>query len=65
MHKTRQILRRPKVEEITGLSRSSIYAKMAAGDFPQAVRLGPRCVGWFADEVNGWLEARAEERGAA
>ncbi len=30
-------LRRPEVEARVGLSRSSIYAFMAAGDFPKAI----------------------------
>lgn len=56
---------RPKVEAKTGLSRSTIYARMAAGTFPQPVHLGPRAVGWFEDEIESWLAEREAERGAA
>ncbi|NRB20091.1 MAG: AlpA family phage regulatory protein [Rhodobacteraceae bacterium] len=28
------------------------------GDFPQRIHLGGRRVGWHADEVIAWLEAR-------
>lgn len=63
--KSRTILRRPKVEAKTGLSRSTIYAGMAAGTFPQAVRLGPRAVGWFEDEIDDWLAQRETARKAA
>jgi prophage regulatory protein len=50
------ILRRPEVEARTGLSRSTIYLKVAQGVFPRPVSLGPRAVGWVASEVEAWLE---------
>lgn len=52
------ILRRPAVEARTGLSRSTIYAAMARGEFPQPVRLGPRAVGWRESDVAEWLASR-------
>ena len=54
------ILRLPQVIVRTGLSRSSIYAKVSAGDFPEPISLGARAVGWLADEVEAWLVARVE-----
>ncbi len=39
-----RLLRRPDVEAVTGLSRSSLYAKMDSGDFPCPVRIGARAV---------------------
>ena len=57
------ILRRPAVEARTGLSRSTIYAMMARGEFPQPVRIGVRAVGWKETDVAGWL-ANREVRGA-
>lgn len=53
-----RILRLPEVLKKTGLSRSSVYAKEAAGQFPHHIELGSRCSGWLAHEVNTWLEAR-------
>ena len=53
-----RIVKRPEVEAITGLSRSSIYAKMEDGSFPRAVKLSQRAVGWLAHEVQEWLENR-------
>ena len=50
------ILRRPEVEARTGLSRSTIYLKVAQGTFPKPINLGPRAVGWVAAEVDRWLE---------
>ena len=54
------ILRLPVVMARTGLSRSTIYAKVAAGDFPEPINLGGRAVGWLSDEVEAWLVARVE-----
>jgi len=54
------ILRRPEVEQTTGLSRSTLYAMMAEGTFPRPGRLGKRAVGWRAGDVSAWLESREE-----
>jgi prophage regulatory protein len=59
---TPRIAKRPEVERLTGLSRSSIYRLAAAGQFPQPVKLSPRAVGWRADEIAAWIEQRTAER---
>lgn len=57
------ILRRRKVEEATGLSRSSIYEEMAEGRFPKPVKIGAgRAVGWLESEIAAWQRARIAER---
>jgi prophage regulatory protein len=43
------ILRRPHVEEATGLSSSTLYAMMAEGTFPRPVKLSKRAVGWWSN----------------
>lgn len=55
---TDRIYRRPQVEALVGLSRSTLYAMMAEGTFPKPVRLGRRAVGWRASDVAAWLAAR-------
>ncbi len=52
------ILRRPEVQRVTGLSRATIYESMARGDFPAAIRLGKRAVGWPQSEITHWLATR-------
>lgn len=52
------ILRRPEVEQTTGLSRSTIYAMIAEGTFPKPVKLGKRAVGWRSSDISAWLESR-------
>ena len=57
------LLRRPDVEAITGLSRSSIYAAMSRGDFPRPVKLGKRAVAWPKSAIDDWIEERKAEAG--
>lgn len=53
-----RIFRRQHIEELTGLSRSSIYAYISEGRFPKPVKLGKRAVGWREDEVLDWIASR-------
>ena len=54
-HRHFTILRRRQVEERTGLSRSSIYLRVSQGNFPKAISLGARAVGWLDTEIDAWL----------
>ncbi|WP_233829220.1 helix-turn-helix transcriptional regulator [Paraburkholderia sp. ZP32-5] len=56
------ILRRKAVEQITGLSRSSIYAGIKLGTFPTPIRLTANSVGWVAQEIEAWVQARIDRR---
>ena len=49
------VLRRPDVEALTGLSRSTIYKFMKDGTFPKTVKIGPRAVGWRQADIEDWL----------
>ena len=53
-----RLLRRQEVETETGLCRSSIYAKMAAGEFPRPLRIGKRAVRWPSSAIEDWKEAQ-------
>jgi prophage regulatory protein len=52
------ILRRKQVQARIGLSRSSLYLRIAEGIFPKPVSLGARAVGWPASEVEALNAAR-------
>jgi|MudIll2142460700_1097286.scaffolds.fasta_scaffold56886_1 prophage regulatory protein len=53
------IIRRPDVKSLTGLSYSTIYRRVAVGEFPAPVSLtGSRAVGWRLSEVLHWIAAR-------
>ena len=60
LNKTHVILRLNDVKSRTGLSRSTIYARMAEGDFPSTISLGGRSVGWVETEINDWISARVQ-----
>ena len=54
-----RILRLTEVLELTGLSKSTLYRRLAAGEFPQQAKLGgpsSRAVGWFEDEIDAWMD---------
>ena len=54
------ILRTPAVLALIGLSRTSLWRRVRAGDFPAPVRLGgraSRAVGWRRADVERWLES--------
>ena len=55
-----RLIRRPAVEGMTGLSRSSLYDKIRRGEFPAPVSLGASAVAWIEAEVNAWIQARIE-----
>ena len=52
------ILRLPAVKVESGYSRSTIYLRILQGLWTKQVRLGPRCVGWPAQEVGALNSAR-------
>lgn len=51
-------LRRPAVEEITGLSRTTIYVMMQRGEFPRPVRITGKAVAWPESVIVAWLASR-------
>ncbi len=57
---THTILRLLAVKARTGLSRSTIYARVSQGTFPKPVSLGARAVGWVEAEVQEWVQRQIE-----
>lgn len=55
-------LRRTVVQEITGLSRSTIYAMMQAGTFPRPKQLTGKAVGWPESAIAEWLASRKQAK---
>ena len=63
-----RLLRRPEVEELTGLSRASIYRRMGDGKFPPPVRVGAMAVRWKESDITAWMQslpAATSERGSS
>ncbi|MPW06424.1 AlpA family phage regulatory protein [Paraburkholderia sp. CNPSo 3155] len=59
------VLRRKQVEQVVGLSRSTIYQRIKDGTFPRPVSLGGRMVGWRASDIETFLVNPAGYRVAA
>lgn len=49
------LLKIQAVLQRTSLSKSTLYAKIKEGTFPEPVRLGARCSRWKSSELDNWL----------
>ncbi|MEA5424357.1 AlpA family transcriptional regulator [Synechococcus sp. CCY9202] len=56
-------LRLPQVKSATGLSKSTIYARIADGTFPKQIPLGPRLVVWLESDIQGWIKEQVKSVG--
>lgn len=52
------LLRLSDVSERYGISRSLIYSMMAAGTFPQSIRVNARAVRWSQADLDLWEQER-------
>ena len=60
-----RLMRMSEVLSLTGIkSRSTVYELQASGDFPQAVRLTGKAIGFVESEVDAWIRSRIEARPA-
>ena len=60
---TTRLLTRQQIEEITGLTRSTIYRLMRSGQFPEPIRIGPRAIRWPQSEIESWIADRPRATG--
>lgn len=51
-----RIIRLNTVLQRTGLSRSTLYRKIADGTFPAQVRISVHGAGWRESSVNRWID---------
>lgn len=59
-----KLLRLPDVKATTGLSKSTIYARISEGTFPKQIPLGPRLVVWVESDIQNWIDEQvASARG--
>ena len=56
-----KLLRLPQVKASTGLSKSTIYARIAEGTFPKQIPLGPRLVVWVESDIQKWIAEQVSE----
>jgi len=55
MRQPDRIIRMKTVQARTGLSRSTIYRKMAEGTFPAKLKISANGMGWHESEINRWI----------
>jgi prophage regulatory protein len=60
--KYRNIIKLYKVQELTTLSRATIYRLIKIGKFPKQIKLSERSSGWVEDEVMEYLDICANNR---
>jgi prophage regulatory protein len=59
-----RLLRRRQVEQVIGLSRSTIYARLDKKSphydptFPKPITLGVKSIAWVESEIQSWVASR-------
>ena len=56
MREPDRIIRLKTVLARTGLSRSTIYRKIAEGTFPAQLQISANGAGWRESDINRWIE---------
>ena len=54
-----RIIRFSELKQTIPLSRSTLWRKVRANEFPKPIPLGKAAVGWLSSEVQAWIEAQA------
>lgn len=54
-HAAKPLSRLPAVEELTGLSRATIWRLIRAKKFPAPQKISTRCVAWRGSELDAWI----------
>jgi prophage regulatory protein len=49
-------LKLPAVITRTALSRSEVYRRLNAGEFPRPIKLGMRSIAWQSSKIDEWIE---------
>ncbi|MCY4666110.1 MAG: AlpA family phage regulatory protein [Acidimicrobiaceae bacterium] len=53
-----EILRVNDVTAMLNVSRRTLARWRETGRFPEALQLGPNCVGWRRADIDAWLDSR-------
>ncbi|WP_426537224.1 helix-turn-helix transcriptional regulator [Bradyrhizobium sp. McL0615] len=55
MHEPARIIRLKTVLARSGLSRSTIYRKIAEGTFPPQIKISVNGIGWHESDIDRWV----------
>ena len=58
-----RLLKFAQVVEITGIGRSQLYRKIASGEFPDPIRVGPKSIRFREDDVQQWVDSCPRRNG--
>jgi prophage regulatory protein len=61
----RAIIRRAELQRRVPFSMVHIWRLEQRDEFPRRIQLGANSVGWYADEIDAWCEARIRAGGRA
>lgn len=50
-----KLLKLRDVIEMTGISKTEIYRRVAKGTFPMQCKLGERCARWKQSDIQQWI----------
>ena len=54
-----EFLRWPRVRQLTGLSRSTVWRLEKNGQFPARRKLSANSIGWSLIELQAWIQSRS------
>lgn len=57
--------KRPAVPGLYPVSRSTWWAGVKSGRFPQPVKIGERCTAWRAEDIRALIDSAASAKAAA
>lgn len=60
--KREALLRKREVLCLLGMSNSTFYNRIKAGDIPPGVPIGPRMKGWPASEIEAYIQSCIAKR---
>lgn len=52
------LIRLPEVQQMIGLSRTTIWRAVRSGTFPSPLRVSQNAVAWRRDEIQTWIQQR-------
>jgi len=56
-----QFLRIPKVMELTGLAKSTVWLWVKQGKLPSPIKLSTRVTVWKRSDLEEWINAQSNE----
>lgn len=59
-----RLLNVSQVMALVGISRATVYKRVAAGQFPAPIYPAPNCPRWRSDTLQAWIDGLSEQQAA-